>query len=286
MREIVVISGKGGTGKTSVSASLASLAKDSGVVMCDCDVDAPDLWLLTPPRDQIESPFMGMDGACIDQSSCVGCGKCADFCRFGAIEIKGGKSHVLDYRCEGCGGCSIVCPLGAVSMVKRQQGRWFKAKTDLGPLVYARLFPGGENSGMLVTAVRRQARDMAEKNRIQTIITDGPPGIACPAIAAVTGASLALAVTEPTASGLTDLRRIRQVAEKLSVPMAVVLNKSTLTSMAPEIKAACQDMGTPLIGEIPFSRAVPEAVSRGSVPLKEMSPAVQSVWERIKDMTA
>lgn len=285
MREIVVVSGKGGTGKTSVAAALACLAGKSGVVLCDADVDAPDMWLLVHPREQEEIPFMGMDGAAVDPRLCGKCGRCVDFCAFRAMKMTENGAAVLDYRCEGCGGCVLVCPNKAVSMVPRQQGRWFKAETCMGPLVYARLFPGGENSGMLVTTVRREARKIAEKEGIRTIIVDGPPGIACPAIAAITGATLALAVTEPTLSGLHDLMRLRKVAENLSVPMAAVLNKCGITAMAPQIRAACQEAGIPLVGEIPFSRAVPEAIARSAVPLKEMTPAVLDLWKKIQEIT-
>ncbi len=285
MREIVVVSGKGGTGKTSVTATLGYLASRDGAVLCDADVDAPDLWLLVPPREREEIAFMGMDGAHIDHSKCTGCGKCMEFCRFEGIEMTNGVAGVIDAHCEGCGGCMMVCPEGAVSMIPRQQGRWFRAKTDMGPLIFARLFPGGENSGMLVTTVKRAAREAAKKEGVQTVIVDGPPGIACPAIAALTGASLALAVTEPTESGLHDLRRLHQVSRKLDVPMAVILNKSDLTDMAPRIKTACQEMGIPLLGEIPFSRAIPAAIASATIPLKEMTPAIQEIWIKTWEMS-
>lgn len=285
MREIVVVSGKGGTGKTSVTAALAELASKEGVSLCDADVDAPDLWILIPPIEQEEIKFMGMDVGFVKEEGCIGCGKCVEHCRFDAITMENGKAFVSTTGCEGCGACVIVCPVETVVMVPIQQGRWFKAQSHLGPMVYARLFPGGENSGMLVTTVKRAAKEEAERLNLNTIIVDGPPGIACPAIAALTGASLALAVTEPTNSGIHDLKRIHELASGLGVPMAVVLNKSDVTDMAPEVKEACKEMGIPLIGEIPFSRDIPQAVAAGLVPLRAMSPYIDNIWDEIGKLT-
>lgn len=286
MREIVVVSGKGGTGKTSVTAALAMMAAKSGVALCDADVDAPGLWILIPPQEQEEIKFMGMDGAQVNKDSCIGCGRCEEHCRFDAIKVENGKASVASTGCEGCGACVMVCPTEAISMVPRQQGRWFKGKSHLGPVVYARLFPGGENSGMLVTTVKRAAKQEAERLGLGTVIVDGPPGIACPAIAALTGASLALAVTEPTRSGLHDLRRLHQLTSGLGVPMAVVLNKSDVTDMAPDVRVACAEMNVPILGEIPFSREIPKAVASSVIPIEPMRPHIERIWEEIDRLIA
>lgn len=284
MREIVVVSGKGGTGKTSVSASLASIASQEGMALCDADVDAPDLWILVPPRWQEEFAFIGMDGAKVSKESCIGCGACMDFCRFGAISMEGQKATVTA-GCEGCGGCVLVCPKEAITMVPRQQGRWFKAETHIGPMVYARLFPGGENSGMLVTTVKRAAKEEAKRRELPNLIVDGPPGIACSAIAAITGASLALAVTEPTESGIHDLKRLYQLTSDMGVPMAVVLNKSDVTDIAPRVREVCSELEIPLIGEIPFSREIPRSIALGKNPVHTMRPIIDSIWQKIKRIT-
>ncbi|SMG31722.1 ATP-binding protein [Dethiosulfovibrio salsuginis] len=284
MREIVVVSGKGGTGKTSITASLASIASQEGAALCDADVDAPDLWILVPPERQEKFDFIGMDGAEVSKESCTGCGACLDFCRFDAIRMEGKKATVTA-GCEGCGGCAMVCPKEAITMVPRQQGRWFKAITHLGPMVYARLFPGGENSGMLVTTVKRAAKEEAQRLELPNLIVDGPPGIACPAIAAVTGASLALAVTEPTESGIHDLKRLHQLTADMDIPMAVVLNKSDVTDMAPRVREVCRELTIPLIGEIPFSRDIPESVASGSIPVEHMRPSIDHIWQEIKRIT-
>lgn len=285
MREIVVVSGKGGTGKTSVTASLAVLASERGVALCDADVDAPDLWILIPPQEQEEIDFMGMDGAHVNEPTCIGCGICEEHCRFQAITIDNGKASVTT-GCEGCGACALVCPTKAISMIPRQQGRWFNGKSHLGPVVYARLFPGGENSGMLVTTVKRAAKQEAERLGLETVIVDGPPGIACPTIAALTGASLALAVTEPTRSGIHDLRRLHQLTSGLGVPMAVVLNKNDVTDMAPDVRSACLEMNVPLLGEIPFSRKIPQAVASGTIPIDPMRPHIDRIWDEINRLVS
>lgn len=285
MKEIVIVSGKGGTGKTSVTAALASLASQEGVVLCDADVDAPDLWLLIPPKEQEKIPFMGMDGAEVNEEVCIGCGKCRDFCRFDAVAMVDGKARIRQGKCEGCAGCTMVCPVQAISMVPRRQGSWYKAETGKGKLVYARLYPGGENSGMLVTTVKKAAEETAKREGHPFVLVDGPPGIACPAIAALTGASLAVAVTEPTESGIHDLLRLHQIATKLDVPTAVVLNKWDVTSLAPRVREVCLETGIPILGEIPFSKKIPEAVASAEVPLEPMTPAIQKIWSGITELT-
>ncbi|MDO9509474.1 MAG: 4Fe-4S binding protein, partial [Thermovirgaceae bacterium] len=179
-REITVISGKGGTGKTSLAAALASVSPEK-TVLCDADVDAPDLEILLHPRKISEHPFMGMQTALVDAGRCVGCGKCRNVCRFGAIGMHSGKAIIGTTFCEGCSACTLVCPQKCISIEETRQGTWFAGQTDFGPMVHARLDPGGENSGMLVQLVRREAHLAAEQTGARIILTDGPPGIACPA---------------------------------------------------------------------------------------------------------
>ena len=183
IREITVVSGKGGTGKTSITAALAASAP-GGLALCDADVDAPDLEILLHPEPREEHAFIGMDTAGVDSQRCIGCGRCRDVCRFDAIRMEGGKARVDKTFCEGCAACTLVCPVGSIAMEETRQGTWYVGETGFGPMVHARLNPGGENSGMLVQLVRKEARRIAESRGLGTILTDGPPGIACPAISA------------------------------------------------------------------------------------------------------
>lgn len=222
MKQIVIISGKGGTGKTILTASLASLATDK-VMMVDCDVDAADLHLLLHPNVKVRFEFRSGQRAILDKEKCIACGKCCEVCRFGAI----GRDFTIDpVSCEGCGFCSRVSAYGAITMEENLSGEWF-ISTRYGPFVHARLGIAEDNSGKLVAVVRQAAKDIAQKER-KSLIIDGPPGIECPVIAAITGTDLALVVTEPTLSGIHDMMRIIDVAEHFQVPVEGVINKYDL----------------------------------------------------------
>lgn len=290
MKELVVVSGKGGTGKTSLLASFAALAGHA--VIADCDVDAADLHLVLDPVTRKRAPFSGGSVAAIDREKCTGCGKCADACRFGAAvrndEQAGPTYRIDEVACEGCGVCKLACPAGAVDLVESLNGEWFISDTRHGPMVHARLGIAEENSGKLVTLVRREARKFAEEAGHTLVLIDGSPGIGCPVIASMTGASLALAVTEPTLSGLHDLRRVAGVAGKLRTPMVVCINKCDLNhEVMSEIETWCGVEGLDVIGRVPYDAAVTEAqlVGRAVTELSDCaaSKAVGQIWARLEE---
>ncbi len=280
MREIVVLSGKGGTGKTSIVGSLAALAK--GKVLADCDVDAADLHLLLSPKVKQENEFWSGQVAQIDEAKCTECGLCQELCRFDAI--KDYKVNPID--CEGCGFCSQVCPEEAITMRENMSGHWFVSDTKYGPLVHARLGIAQENSGKLVAQVRQQARRIAEEKGLDYIISDGPPGIGCPVISSLSGASLALMVTEPTLSGIHDLERVLGVCRHFGVPGMVCINKYDLNEEnTRHIEDYCQSQGIKVAAKIPFDNAVTEAIVRG-VPVVEyadgaVSREIEGLWDVI-----
>jgi MinD superfamily P-loop ATPase len=258
MREIVVLSGKGGTGKTSIVGSLAALAK--GKVLADCDVDAADLHLLLKPKVKQENEFWSGQAAQIDEDKCTQCGLCPELCRFDAI-----KDYRVDpIACEGCGFCSHICPEDAITMKENMSGHWFISDTKYGPLVHARLGIAQENSGKLVAQVRQEARRLAQEQNLEYIISDGPPGIGCPVISSLSGASLALMVAEPTLSGIHDLERVLGVSGHFGVPATVAINKYDLNEEnSRRIEKYCKDQGIKLAARIPFDNAVTEAIVRG-----------------------
>lgn len=280
-REVVVVSGKGGTGKTSLSSALC--AKASGkAVFADTDVDAPDLWILLKPEEQERFDFHGLEKAKVDGDKCIGCGKCMETCRFNAIEMKDGVASVNTTFCEGCAACTYVCPVQCISLEKILQGHYFHGETEHGPMWHALLDPGGENSGMLVSLIRRSAAATAEDKGFSLIVIDGPPGVACPAISTLTGADLAVVVTEPTLSGWHDLERVGELCSQLRVPMTVVINKSDLApDEADNIAVKCRERGWPVLGMIPFRKEVVDSVSQAKIPVKELSPEINRVWSGI-----
>ncbi|WP_461211163.1 ATP-binding protein [Desulfocurvus sp. DL9XJH121] len=258
MKEIVVISGKGGTGKTSVTAALAALGKNQ--VLADCDVDAADLHLILSPMVEKSEEFTAGERAAIDPGACTSCGLCAEHCRYGAISE---DFRVIGENCEGCGVCAFVCPSGAAAMHPRVCGQWYVSATRFGPMVHARLGIAEENSGKLVTTVRKQARAIAEARGADLILTDGPPGIGCPVIASLGGANLALVVAEPTASALHDLKRVRGLAKHFDIPMMVVINKSGINAqITRDIREFCAAEGVEVAGELPYDPAFTQAQIR------------------------
>lgn len=265
MKEIVVLSGKGGTGKTSIVGSLAALAEDK--VLADCDVDAADLHLLLSPSEKVRNEFWSGQVAHIDKGKCTECGLCQELCRFNAIE----DFRVDAVSCEGCGFCFHICPVEAITMSERMAGYWFISDTKYGPLVHARLGVAQENSGKLVAVVRQQAKQIAEEQGLDYIISDGPPGIGCPVISSLSGAGLALLVTEPSLSGIHDLERVLGVCRHFGVPAMVCINKYDLNEEnTRQIEDQCLSQGVEVAGRIPFDNVVTESIVQG-VPVVEYS---------------
>lgn len=288
MKQMVILSGKGGTGKTTVSAGLAVLAcRDANTVLVDADVDAANLELVLEPELQEEQVFHAGLLAEIDPEACLSCGDCADVCRFDAV-LEGLPYEIDPIACEGCAACMYACPTDAISMLEASSGRWFRSQTRCGTLFHAELFAGQENSGKLVTELRTRSRDWASGHGADIVLVDGPPGIGCPVIAASTGMDLALLVTEPTISGVHDLERIFQTTRHFQLPALVVINKADLNrERAEEIRSFCEANGTKVVAEIPFDNAIPKAMVRGR-PITEVkgSPAadaVRGLWSMLKE---
>jgi MinD superfamily P-loop ATPase len=277
MKEIVVLSGKGGTGKTSIVASLAALSPNK--VLADCDVDAADLHLLLKPEVEEEREFWSGQVAYIDGQRCTECGLCQDVCRFEAIN----EFLVDPVSCEGCGFCHHVCPVDAITMKGAMAGHWFVSKTKYGYLSHARLGIGQENSGKLVALVRQNAKEIADRQGSDLIVTDGPPGIGCPVISSLSGASLALLVTEPTLSGIHDLERVLGVCRHFGVPALVCINKCDINEEnTHQIESYCDGEGIRVAAKIPFDNVVTEAIVRG-LPVVEYS-AGSKVTQEIKEL--
>lgn len=282
MQELLVISGKGGTGKTSIVGSFAALAKNT--VLADCDVDAANLHLLLHPEIREEHAFYGLGKAVIDTIGCTKCGKCVEACRFDAIH----DFQVDVNRCEGCQVCVNICPVQAVEMHPNHSGDWFISGTKYGPFVHAKLGIAEENSGKLVSQVRKAARQLAEKNGVDYLIVDGPPGIGCPVISSLTGVDLALVVTEPSVAGLHDLRRVLELSSHFRVKALLCINKYDLDlEMSQKIQEYALDNGVELAGLIPFDTAASEAV-RAGLPLVEYSQgeasqAIKEIYYKVID---
>lgn len=293
MKELVVISGKGGTGKTSLTASFAALACNA--VVADGDVDAADLHLILAPDVRRREDFRSGHAAAIRAKDCVGCGRCAALCRFEAIApatrpSDGARVFAVDPgACEGCGVCVWNCPVRAIDFPEQVCGEWFVSATRFGPLVHARLHPDAENSGKLVSLVREQARATARQERRDLVIVDGPPGTGCPVIAALTNASGVLAVTEPTVSGAHDLARVLELANHFKIPTAVCINKWDLNpEQADGIEAAARAAGATPVGRVRYDKAATAAqrqgravVETGAGPLADDIRAVWENWRRL-----
>ncbi len=284
MKQIVVISGKGGTGKTIFTASLASLAKNK--VMVDCDVDAADLHLLLNPRVVETHEFRSGATAWIDPDLCIACGECAEVCRFDAI--RGADDHfVVDpLACEGCGLCARICPVEVVEMRENLCGQWYLSDTAYGPFVHARLGIAQENSGKLVALIRQKAKELAQSRIMDYVIIDGPPGIGCPVLASLTDTDLAVIVTEPTLSGIHDAGRVMELTRHFKIPAGLVINKWDINpERSREIEALCDREGVSLLGRIPFSKRVAQSLIR-AVPYVEtaeddVSAAIRAAWDKI-----
>lgn len=277
MRELAVVSGKGGTGKTSLVAAFATLSRSA--VIADCDVDAANLGLLLEPVLRERHPFRASRQARIDPGRCRQCGLCRDHCRGEAVR----DFRVDPWSCEGCGVCAHFCPAGAITMEERVFGEWFVSGTRHGPLVHARLRPGEANSGKLVTIVRKRAAELAESGKKKLVLIDGPPGAGCPVIASLSGVSLALAVTEPSRSGLHDLERVLAVCARLGVPAVACINRWDLhegTTRA--IEERCRHEGVSLAGRVPYDPAVIAAMVLGRPVAKgPAAGAIRALWRQL-----
>ena len=286
MKQLVVLSGKGGTGKTTVAASLAhQAAMESRIVLADADVDAANLELVLDPAQREAQEFYGGQVAVIDPELCTACGACAEVCRFDAL-IEGDAYRVDPISCEGCASCTYQCPTEAIRMVEQHAGRWFRSDTRFGPLFHAHLFAGQENSGKLVTMVKQQARLLALDTEADFLIVDGPPGIGCPVISAISGADLVLLVTEPTVSGVHDLDRALATTRHFGAPALACINKADVNPRrADEIIAACQERDVPVVGRIPFDTVVTEAMVHGqpvtAYAENAVSDELRQVWARV-----
>jgi MinD superfamily P-loop ATPase len=291
MKQVVVLSGKGGTGKTSLVASLAALAAEDGrqIVCADCDVDASNLGLLKPGHELREEIFVAGRTARFQPGACGDCRICVDRCRFDAIAATDAGIHVDPLACEGCGVCAQVCPFDAFTFERAVAGRWGVRQTDTGPLVHARLGVGQDNSGKLVAQVREAARGEARRIGADLVLIDGPPGLGCPVHAALTGCDLAVVVTEPTPSGEHDLARTLELARGFRVPAAVVVNKASLESSATAAIVSLADFaGAAMAGQLPFDPAVPAALARGQLPLAvpTMTRGIREAWRTVERLLA
>jgi len=283
MKQITIISGKGGTGKTTIAAAFSHLASGNAV-FADCDVDAPDLHLILKPKILETRDFFGSNVAVINPEKCVKCGICREKCRFGAID-EGIQIH--EESCEGCGVCALVCPQKCIEMKQRKGGSIYVSETRFGPMVHANLEAGGESSGKLVSMVRDTARKTAKSQNKEIIIIDGSPGIGCPVIASITGTDLALIVTEPTVSGIHDMRRVIEVAKHFKVPAAVCINKADINkAAAEEINKFCAKNEIPVVGMLPYDTASVGAMITEKAVTEfgdsALALGIRKMWEKIK----
>jgi len=280
MKQLAIISGKGGTGKTTLAAAFASLAENA--VLADCDVDAADLHLILKPEIKETIEFSGSKIASKDEEKCIQCGKCKEYCRFDAID-----GEIIEDRCEGCGVCEYVCPEGAITLIERKSGFAYISDTRFGPMSHAVLNTAEEASGKLVALVRNNARILAKKYGKDLIIIDGPPGIGCPVISAVSGADLVLIVTEPTLSGIYDMERILGVANHFNIPAVVCINKFDINPGNTQlIEKYCDENGLEVVGKIPYDETPTKAMIQEKTIIEfsdnEFSNNVKNIWENIR----
>lgn len=283
LKQLTVISGKGGTGKTSITAAFASLAKNA--VLADCDVDAADLHLILKPEIKKTIVFHGSKIAQIDKDTCTDCKKCYDSCRFDAIDK---DINLIQGACEGCGVCAYVCPVEAITMVDRDSGFAYLSETRFGPMAHAVLNTAEEASGKLVTLVRNNAKQLAEENEKDLILIDGPPGIGCPVIASITGVDLVLIVTEPTLSAIHDLERIQEVAHHFNIPSTVCINKYTINPENTKIiEKYCKTNNIPMVGKLPYDNVMTKAMIQEQSVIEfsdgELSHDIREMWSKILD---
>jgi MinD superfamily P-loop ATPase len=284
MRQITVISGKGGTGKTVITAAFAALVKHK--VMADCDVDAADLHLLLHPRIKEAHEFKGGRKAKLNEGICTNCGRCIEVCRFGAISQRESRIAIDPVSCEGCGVCALICPVEAIQMEENLSGEWYVSDTKYSPMVHAKLGIAEENSGKLVAVVRQNARVIAEKNGLDLVIVDGPPGIGCPVIASITGVDLVMAVTEPTLSAISDLERVLTLVRHFKIEPVVLINKYDINLENTEkIEKFCEGENIQIVGRIPFDNTFTQAMVEGKTIIdcgdSDLVERIKNIWENI-----
>lgn len=282
-REIVVLSGKGGTGKTTIASSLAVLFRNK--IIADADVDAANMYILMNPDNIKGGDFEGKPVARIDNRSCINCGICKDLCRFDAIDIINGQHTIDQLSCDGCTLCSLACPEKAIQMEPVMVGKWFSSDTEYGKFVYARLDPGAENSGNLVTMVKHQAKLLAESEKTDYILIDGPPGIGCPVTSALSGADYTILVTEPSISGISDLKRIIKLSDHFKVKSGIVINKHDINSdNTRKIEVFANENNIDILGKVPHSFCIINEISKRTIPVGqciELQEPLTEIYEKI-----
>lgn len=291
MKELVIISGKGGTGKTSIAAAFASLYQNA--VFADCDVDAADLHLILSPTIKQQSDFSGGKQASIITEKCIGCGRCAQMCRFDAIKFDSPANDVIkktytvdSISCEGCKVCVEFCPVDAIAFEPAINGKWFISDTRFGPMVHAKLGIAEENSGKLVTLIRREAKMIAEEQNKDLLIIDGSPGIGCPVIASITGADVVLVVTEPTLSGIHDLERVAQLTSNFGIKTLVCVNKSDINpEMTEKIIKDAKEKGLKVVGRVPYDESFTKAQIMKATLIEytggDIAEKIKTMWREI-----
>jgi len=289
--QLVILSGKGGTGKTNLSAAFAHLYHqnnpDPKAILVDADVDAANLALLLEAKELTSNPFIGGAIARIDPVLCNGCGRCQEICRYDAVSSQDEKYLIDSIACEGCAACYYQCPENAIELEEQQAGEWFISETSYGKFFHAHLYPAQENSGKLVALIKSRAQEELENSQANLMIVDGPPGIGCPVISAVSGANIVLVVTEPTLAGLHDLGRVLETTMHFEVQVEVCINKADLyPEGAQQIREYCKEKGIDILGEIPFDLAVPRAMNQGHPvtkfdPQSPSSQAITGIWEKL-----
>jgi len=283
--EVLIISGKGGTGKTTIAASLAQMMKNK--VIADVDVDASDMFILMKPEILEEHIFSGNKKALIDQDKCTNCGICANKCRFDAIPFIDNKYEVKPHLCDSCTLCVEFCPENAITMIPTDAGKWFKSKTQYGDFVHAKLYPGAENSGNLVTMVKHQAKEIAKEKNNDFIIIDGPPGIGCPVTSALSGADIVIMVTEPTESGVHDLQRVIEIAKHFKPKIGIIINKFDInTDISDFIVKFANEKNIDIIGKIPFDLCIVNSLNNIQTPLenndcKNIKNEIENIYKYI-----
>lgn len=287
MTEIAVLSGKGGTGKTSLSAALITLCEE--VVVADCDVEAANLHIVLQPENYHEEKFISGQKAVIDMETCINCGICMNYCRFDAISVTKGIITISATACDGCMLCLRVCPNKSIHMNTREESRLYAGTFRRGRMVHARLEPGEDNSGKLVSLVRKHARTIAKETGSNIIIIDGPPGLGCPVISSVTGIKKTIVITEPTRSGFHDMKRLLELTDGFKIKAYVVINKFDLNmDISGQIRSWCTDRGIPVAGNIPFDVNVVEAMLNCQtivewMPQSDVSNEIRKIWEKVNN---
>ena len=285
MMEVAILSGKGGTGKTCLSAALATIKNE--MVIADCDVDAANLHLILQPENYFEEKFISGQKAHIDYSTCTNCGLCIDYCRFDAITYTKGQVTISETSCDGCQLCERICNSQSITMIPSDKSRWYIGNYRNGKIVHARLAPGEENSGKLVNVVREQARQTAKETGFESIIVDGPPGTGCPVISAMTGVNKVIIVTEPSNSGFHDMKRVLELVENFKIKSYVLINKYDLNEeLTKGIETWCDEQNITLVGKLPFYAPMVHAMLKGEsiiehMPDSEVSKEILSICNTV-----